>query len=316
MFAGKKSAQIREILISESAWEEMTCLFAPSLMACVHWDDFCKGKTILFIKKRLVRILPMYYLFTFITIAAWVIYPMGFPSTILRPIDYVFSFVFIPSVYIKQLGMLTPVVSVGWTLCYEILFYLLFSIGLFFRRAIGLCFVFLFITILVSFKYFIHSKNMYFLFYTDDIMFYFLSGIVCFMIQRFIPVRCYSRKLSLALMVALLIFSTLYLQGIIQLLALTLSFYLFTAIEFHQSRETVMTKMVSSVGLASYSIYLSHRLFMGVAEKVIHLFIPNANTEVMYFSMAILIVSSVTFGYMVYWLIEKRITMIFRVKTK
>ncbi|AZH97674.1 hypothetical protein A6D68_008705 [Klebsiella pneumoniae] len=30
MFAGKKSAQIREILISESAWEEMTCLFAPS----------------------------------------------------------------------------------------------------------------------------------------------------------------------------------------------------------------------------------------------------------------------------------------------
>ncbi len=37
MFAGKKSAQIREILISESAWEEMTCLFAPSL------ED--KGKT-------------------------------------------------------------------------------------------------------------------------------------------------------------------------------------------------------------------------------------------------------------------------------
>ncbi|RNT58107.1 curli production assembly/transport protein CsgE, partial [Klebsiella pneumoniae] len=26
-----KSAEIREILISESAWEEMTCLFAPSL---------------------------------------------------------------------------------------------------------------------------------------------------------------------------------------------------------------------------------------------------------------------------------------------
>ncbi|MDZ2842373.1 hypothetical protein M2A90_23800, partial [Klebsiella pneumoniae] len=30
-FAGKKSAQIREILINESAWEEMTCLFALSL---------------------------------------------------------------------------------------------------------------------------------------------------------------------------------------------------------------------------------------------------------------------------------------------
>lgn len=44
MFAGKKSAQIREILISESAWEEMTCLFAPSLtysnrfMSDWSWD--------------------------------------------------------------------------------------------------------------------------------------------------------------------------------------------------------------------------------------------------------------------------------------
>lgn len=37
MFAGKKSAQIREILISESAWEEMTCLFAPSLNV---WDNY------------------------------------------------------------------------------------------------------------------------------------------------------------------------------------------------------------------------------------------------------------------------------------
>ena len=35
---GKKSAQIREILISESAWEEMTCLFAPSLAAIARKD--------------------------------------------------------------------------------------------------------------------------------------------------------------------------------------------------------------------------------------------------------------------------------------
>ncbi|MGT6692477.1 hypothetical protein ACRWTH_18595 [Escherichia coli] len=44
MFAGKKSAQIREILISESAWEEMTCLFAPSL-------TFCEGVN-LWLQKR------------------------------------------------------------------------------------------------------------------------------------------------------------------------------------------------------------------------------------------------------------------------
>lgn len=42
MFAGKKSAQIREILISESAWEEMTCLFAPSLRKCTSRDTLEK----------------------------------------------------------------------------------------------------------------------------------------------------------------------------------------------------------------------------------------------------------------------------------
>jgi len=39
VFAGKKSAQIREILISESAWEEMTCLFAPSLSDTPFSDE-------------------------------------------------------------------------------------------------------------------------------------------------------------------------------------------------------------------------------------------------------------------------------------
>ena len=41
MFAGKKSAQIREILISESAWEEMTCLFAPSLDVAETDELYC-----------------------------------------------------------------------------------------------------------------------------------------------------------------------------------------------------------------------------------------------------------------------------------
>ncbi|MEC4221563.1 hypothetical protein VSP15_12985, partial [Escherichia coli] len=33
------SAQIREILISESTWEEMTCLFAPSLGKYLYHHD-------------------------------------------------------------------------------------------------------------------------------------------------------------------------------------------------------------------------------------------------------------------------------------
>ncbi|ECB5457605.1 hypothetical protein EYU21_23440 [Salmonella enterica subsp. enterica serovar Kentucky] len=45
MFAGKKSAQIREILISESAWEEMTCLFAPSLILYPPHQNLCQDNS-------------------------------------------------------------------------------------------------------------------------------------------------------------------------------------------------------------------------------------------------------------------------------
>ncbi|MDC8467740.1 hypothetical protein LVV79_23185, partial [Klebsiella pneumoniae] len=38
------SAQIREILISESAWEEMTCLFAPSLVRVEAGPESAKKK--------------------------------------------------------------------------------------------------------------------------------------------------------------------------------------------------------------------------------------------------------------------------------
>ncbi|GMW91605.1 TPA: hypothetical protein ME439_000374 [Klebsiella pneumoniae] len=54
MFAGKKSAQIREILISESAWEEMTCLFAPSLKG----DDIYFSEITLSPKRGKLKITP------------------------------------------------------------------------------------------------------------------------------------------------------------------------------------------------------------------------------------------------------------------
>ncbi len=55
MFAGKKSAQIREILINESAWEEMTCLFAPSLDILVAGDYHSAIHNLEILKAELLR---------------------------------------------------------------------------------------------------------------------------------------------------------------------------------------------------------------------------------------------------------------------
>nr|WP_241488162.1 hypothetical protein [Shigella boydii] len=52
MFAGKKSAQIREILISESAWEEMTCLFAPSLISFKKDREEMRTESVYYVQHR------------------------------------------------------------------------------------------------------------------------------------------------------------------------------------------------------------------------------------------------------------------------
>ena len=285
------------------------------LMACVHWEDFGRGKTVLFIRKRLVRILPMYYLFTLLTIVAWIINPGWFPSTVLTPLDDILSLIFIPSVYIKELDTLTPVLSVGWTLCYEMLFYLLFATGMLFRRSAGLTFIFVSIAVLMLAGYLSSSQQSYFLFYTNNIMLYFLSGIACFMLQKRVPEQCSHNALSLMLTVALLTFSTLWLQGVLQLLVLTVSFCLLTGLKFNALRQNALTRVVSALGLASYSIYLCHRLFMGALVKVLHYFMPAASTATMYMAMAILSVASAVAGLIIYWLVEKQTMMMFRVKT-
>lgn len=285
------------------------------LMACVHWDDFGQGKMGLFVKKRLVRILPMYYLFTLATIMAWVVNPGWFPSTVLTPLDDILSLLFIPSVYIKELDTLTPVLSVGWTLCYEMLFYLVFAIGMTFRRSSGMVFIFFTIIVLMAFGALANTENPYFMFYTDNIMLYFLSGIVCLMLQKRFSQRYAHSLLSMTLIVLLLTVSTLWLQGYLQLLVLTVAFFMLTGLEFASQRQTRFTRVVSAIGLASYSIYLCHRLFMGALEKVLHVLMPAAGTATMYLAMLVLTVASALVGYLIYWLIEKRATMALRFKT-
>ncbi|MGQ8693572.1 hypothetical protein ACUTF3_25285, partial [Enterobacter hormaechei] len=51
-----KSAQIREILINESAWEDMTCLFAPSLVS----PESCAPQILIYHAARALHLPHLY----------------------------------------------------------------------------------------------------------------------------------------------------------------------------------------------------------------------------------------------------------------
>ena len=80
-----------------------------------------------FFVNRLVRIVPMYWGITFVVFAlSYLLSGLNAPPV--PVIDLVKSLLFFP--YARPDGRILPVVYVGWTLNYEMFFYLLFSLSL------------------------------------------------------------------------------------------------------------------------------------------------------------------------------------------
>ena len=86
-----------------------------------------------FLLHRIARIVPVYWV---VTILLFAIVMYGFkPVGIMRmqPDWLAKSLLFIP---FDRDGRVEPIISVGWTLNYEMFFYLLFALGLFVRLAL------------------------------------------------------------------------------------------------------------------------------------------------------------------------------------
>jgi exopolysaccharide production protein ExoZ len=74
-----------------------------------------------FLIRRLIRVVPPYWMSTAFKVLLLLAMPTLALSTVLTPWHVISSFLFIPD------SALGPVVMVGWTLCFEMLFYLLFA---------------------------------------------------------------------------------------------------------------------------------------------------------------------------------------------
>lgn len=79
-----------------------------------------------FFRSRLVRIVPLYWLLTFAIVLVYLAWPSVFREMKLT-LPHLFSSLLFLS---KRVVQDNPVLSVGWTLEYEMLFYLLFALGL------------------------------------------------------------------------------------------------------------------------------------------------------------------------------------------
>ncbi|TMV05602.1 acyltransferase [Ruegeria sediminis] len=81
-----------------------------------------------FLWRRLLRVAPLYYLFTTLMVAVLVLAPSAAKETELDPVQILSSYLFLP--YERHDGRIAPVLSPGWTLNYEVFFYALAALAL------------------------------------------------------------------------------------------------------------------------------------------------------------------------------------------
>lgn len=237
------------------------------IMYYIASDKFgARGATFGFLLKRLARIAPPYWLFTVLMVISTVL----FAKHISHP-NFSFSLLLSSLFFIPKMnsyGLFYPVLMLGWTLNFEFFFYIVFSIGLLFKRKFGVVLIVLMLLMIASLKFVVNVEGAMFEFYSNPIIFEFVFGIflaMCFLSGFRLPllVSVCVVLLSIVLMVTLKsagiasnYWSYRFLWMGLPALLLCSGFVLSDVKDNNSSNG--IRDFLSFMGDASYSLYLSH----------------------------------------------------------
>jgi len=223
-----------------------------------------------FAQRRLVRILPLYWLLTLTLFACALLAPHLFRTIAASPEYLVKSLLFIPYPNPTADGRLFPLLAPGWTLNCEMFFYAIFMFALFaplrWRAALIIAALGLLVALGLASP---HSKlHSYYGFYTNVMMSQFLLGIVIGLFYR-------AKRLSIPAPLSVL----LMLSGLILLFcplgdflngdaADTLGATLLVLGTVALDKAWPFWRIPALLGDSSYSIYLTHLFTLGALRLI------------------------------------------------
>ncbi|AQS64695.1 hypothetical protein AGRHK599_LOCUS3459 [Rhizobium rhizogenes] len=235
-----------------------------------------------FLSHRIFRVVPLYWIitlfFTFLFLSGF--NPVG--VTELTPEYFLKSLFFIP--FLRS-GAAEPIVTVGWTLNYEIFFYLIFSICLLIPRiqlrhpAVA---ILILITLLPRFFGF---QNFYATYYGNPIILEFGFGIACYHCLAWMEKTCEPNRIlpfAAAFLALSLVFllapaftfsgtgASSYFSAFVRPFTWGLAsfFIVLSAVSLERAGHIWRRFGFIEIGNASYSIYLIHGLMLHGASKV------------------------------------------------
>ncbi len=287
-----------------------------------------------FIVKRAIRILPLYYAMTIASYAALLVMPGLFEQTTASPVYLIKSLLFIP---FSMSGVTQPLLRVGWTVNYEVLFYLLFFVSMKLSQRYRAVICTAFIVLLVVAGVWVPDDMEPFAFWTDSILLEFAIGMGLFYVFRWVyeSYEKYTEKQSssksavsnvsqkcvtyglLLVCVGVFIYEwwsyeSAVLGAFPQVVRWGIPSVLILCIIFWVGLHIQMPKVLVLLGNMSYSIYLLHYYPMRVLNKLLADTKSPGAKEVLL--TAVVVAVTLVGAWLCYRLIEVKLTAILRRK--
>jgi exopolysaccharide production protein ExoZ len=267
-----------------------------------------------FILKRLLRIVPLYWMLTIIAGVAAVIAPHLLRNTVYETSHFISSLAFFPQLnpaYINSADetlRITPLLVPGWTLNYEMFFYLIFAIALFFTQSLRLFIIAFLMAAVALFSLISDSTIPALVFYSNIIISEFLMGIgVAIIVKRLWLVKVRWALLTIFIATAMIFlgnYKGLELnRAIIAGIPAAFIIYSLCCIEI-LTKPKKLTYM-HLIGDASYSIYLTHVFTLVICRIIFQHFYKTHNFKIELIFVALCLISSLITGVTVYFLYEK-----------
>lgn len=258
-----------------------------------------------FIWRRVLRIIPLYWLITLAALAIFIIAPekinSGGGGT-----DILASFFLLPT---EQLYL----VANGWTLRFEFLFYFIFMLGLLFTKTTGRSFIIAVIIVLVALGQWLTPSNIVLRTVTNPFILEFAVGMALYYVyqysQRHQPSSFVFGSILLGLGIGSLAAVNQGLQTDIRVIDFGIPMLLLMvgALYLESTLNKRPVQLLKILGDSSYAMYLSHPFVLAGGAMVMNTLHLNNWLGGIPF-VVVLLVGSITIGYLIYILVEKPIS--------
>ena len=232
------------------------------IMFYLMHDRFAQpGSPSRFLRRRLIRILPLYWICTTMMLISIVMAGQMIRNRGLDPAHIIASYAFVP--WPRADGQVMPLLSLGWTLNFEMFFYVVFALALLLPRRTGLTLMFTGFCALMLIAPSLPADLWMIRFWGDTIIGEFLLGMVlamAFLGGKRIGIAPMMALITLGFGLAVLFYQTNSYEVIPRLVTGGIPAILIAtaAILGPSTPKNAVSRFLALGGDASYALYLTH----------------------------------------------------------